>query len=405
MNSGEGRMEVRTNQLHRIPITTDTARQETAGDRDDMRRRVDEPETPLSPVVQHENPVLNPVSSDMETRNDEIAADVPLPEEPAEVSGDQPQGWITEEAFVTVSPGAGQVRQRKEIKLSQLTPAERREFPKSMDTEWQTLLKNQAATVFSLEETARARERRPDRAMDTRWARTWKPDDSMSSGRRATARLIIKGFTDPDLLEIESHSPTLTREGFMTVLQSVCSHGHKLQFGDVQQAFNTGEPIKREQPLFVRMPPDGVPGESRDVWVQLLETVIGLADGTGEWRNCFLATARGLGFETSVLEPCVLVLRSTQQGYHGIIGVAVDDTAGGGDEVWEQAITKLKKRFTFGHWRSGKRRNSAVEKSHKQLMDPCASGSQPTSRAWTLCLSENLEKSNREMRPRLTQMP
>ena len=62
-----------------------------------------------------------------------------------------------------------------------------------------------------------------------------------------------------------------------------------------------------------------------------------------EWRNCFL------GFETSVLEPCVLVLRDTQQRYHGIIGVAVDDIAGGGDEVWEQAISKLKKCFTFGH--------------------------------------------------------
>ena len=35
-----------------------------------------------------------------------------------------------------------------------------------------------------------------------------------------------------------------------------------------------------------------------------------------------------------------LVLRSTQQKYLGIIGVAVDDIAGGGDEVWEQAISK-----------------------------------------------------------------
>ena len=63
-----------------------------------------------------------------------------------------------------------------------------------------------------------------------------------------------------------------------------------------------GPDQEREQPLFVRMPPDGVPGESREVWVQLLKTVDGLADGTREWRNCFLATARGLGFETSVLE-------------------------------------------------------------------------------------------------------
>ena len=94
------------------------------------------------------------------------------------------------------------------------------------------------------------------------------------------------------------------------------------------------------------MPPDEVPGESHEDEVQLLKTVNGLADGTRDWRNCFLATARGLGFETSVLEPCVLVL-SSQQRNHGIIGVAVDDIAGSGDEVWEQAISKLEKRFTF----------------------------------------------------------
>ena len=80
-----------------------------------------------------------------------------------------------------------------------------------------------------------------------------------ASGRRAKPRLIINGFTDNDLPDIESHSPALTREGFMTVLQSVCRHGHKLQFGNVQQAFNTGDLIKRGQPLFVRMPPDGIP--------------------------------------------------------------------------------------------------------------------------------------------------
>ena len=118
----------------------------------------------------------------------------------------------------------------------------------------------------------------------------------MPSGRQAKARLSKMGFTDPHLLDIESHSPTLTWEGCMTVLQSACTHGHKLQFGDVQHAFNTGDPIKREQPLFLRMPPDGVPGESRDVSVQLLKTVNGLADGTREWRNCFSCYSQRIGF-------------------------------------------------------------------------------------------------------------
>ena len=43
-----------------------------------------------------------------------------------------------------------------------------------------------------------------------------------------------------------------------------------------------------------------------------------------------------------------------QQKYHGIVGVPVDDIAGGGDELWEQAISKLKQRSTYGHWEVGK---------------------------------------------------
>ena len=141
------------------------------------------------------------------------------------------------------------------------------------------------------------------------------------------------------------------------------------------------------------MPLGGVPGESRGVWVQLLKTVDGLADGTREWRNCFLATARRLGFETSVFEPCVLVLRSPQQEYHGIDGVAVDDIAGGGDEVWEQAITKLKKNVSLSDTGKWERKNSAVEKSRKQLMNPGALGSQPASRVWTLRLTEKEKRA------------
>ena len=79
------------------------------------------------------------------------------------MSGENSQGWITEEAFFTVTPGARQMQQRKEVNLS---PAETREFLKSMEIEWQALLKNQSPRVLSLEETVQARARWPDSAMD-----------------------------------------------------------------------------------------------------------------------------------------------------------------------------------------------------------------------------------------------
>ena len=78
-----------------------------------------------------------------------------------------------------------------------------------------------------------------------------------------------------------------------------------------------------------------------------------------------------LVLQTSVLEPCVLVLRCSQQRYYGIIGVGNGDIAGGEEEVWEQPISELKKRFTFGgRWEVGKE-NSVAKRLFKQQMDPC----------------------------------
>ena len=38
-----------------------------------------------------------------ETKDDEIAVDVALPEEPTGMSGESGQGWITEEAFFSLA--------------------------------------------------------------------------------------------------------------------------------------------------------------------------------------------------------------------------------------------------------------------------------------------------------------
>ena len=150
----------------------DTTQKEAEEDHDDKRRRIDEPESTVPTVAQEEVLSPCPVTFDSDTRNDEVAVDVPLPGETAEMIGENSQGWITEETFFTVSSGARQVRQRKDVKMNQLSLAGRHEFLKSTEVDWHTLLKNQAAKVLSLEETAQARARWPDRAMDTRWART-----------------------------------------------------------------------------------------------------------------------------------------------------------------------------------------------------------------------------------------
>ena len=111
----------------------DTTQREAEEDHDEKRRRIDESTFPT--VAQDEVLTPCPVTFDSDTRNDEVAVDVPLPEETVEMGGEKSQGWITEEAFFAVSPGARQVRQRKEAKMNQLSPAERHEFLKSIKVE------------------------------------------------------------------------------------------------------------------------------------------------------------------------------------------------------------------------------------------------------------------------------
>ena len=125
----------------------DTTQQETKEDHDDKRRRIDELESTVPTAAQDEVLVPCPETFESVARDDEIAVDVPLPEETVEMRGENSQRWITEEAFFTVSPGARQVRQRKEVKMNHFSPAERHEFLKNMEVEWQTLLRNQAAKV------------------------------------------------------------------------------------------------------------------------------------------------------------------------------------------------------------------------------------------------------------------
>ena len=70
-----------------------------------------------------------------------------------------------------------------------------------------------------------------ERIMGMCWVLTWKMDEDGT--RKANARLVVKGFTDPDLATLRSESPTLSRLGKHWILQNAAPHTWKLYKGDV----------------------------------------------------------------------------------------------------------------------------------------------------------------------------
>ena len=84
--------------------------------------------------------------------------------------------------------------------------------------------------------------------------------------------------------------------------------------------------------------------------------------------------------------------------------MANSDIAGGGDEVWEQAISELKKRFTFGRWEVGKEIFGGRE------VDQAADGSMRVGHSVFLknldfVSSEKRGRNNQETQTKLKKLP
>ena len=80
----------------------------------------------------------------------------------------------------------------------------------------------------------------------------------MPEGRKAKARLVVKGFQDPDIGIVSSDSPTMTRDARMLLLQTVASKRWVVQSFDITTAFLRGKSDERELAM-------EAPAEMRDL--------------------------------------------------------------------------------------------------------------------------------------------
>ena len=93
-------------------------------------------------------------------------------------------------------------RNHVEVQHKKLNPNEQKEFDQAKGTELGCWIE-----TSSIEPILRDRIH-PSRIMSSRWILTWKTDPSAPSGRKAKARLVVRGFEDPDAASVSTESPT-----------------------------------------------------------------------------------------------------------------------------------------------------------------------------------------------------
>ena len=143
------------------------------------------------------------------------------------------------------------------------------------------------------------------------------------TGYKPKARLIIKGYQDPDLLLLRRDSPTLSTQNRNLVLSLAAAHKWRVYVGDIKTAFLNGDPTEYERKIYAD-PPEEVRKMLGMRPKEIFRIVYGLLHAPREWANKLGKELQKQGWICSKLEPCVWRLFDDQGKLCGLIGVQVD---------------------------------------------------------------------------------
>eukprot|EP00971_Amphidinium_carterae_P343701 6483629-Amphidinium_carterae.1 len=187
----------------------------------------------------------------------------------------------------------------------------------------------------------------------------------------AKARVVAKGFQDPDLRELQRHAPVCMRSSLHIALQIFASHMHKdwrMISADIATAFLQGGGQRRQR-LFLRPPRDPITARAQTFPHQLYEiitNVYGLSDAPASFATKVVAVMKQLSAKQHPLDHMVFTWYGDERTGHihaienksaaaagwVLLGVAlfhVDDML----LIHHPALTsvaKLRESFSWGSW-------------------------------------------------------
>ena len=192
-----------------------------------------------------------------------------------------------------------------------------------------------------------------NRVVRMRWLYTIKQDGT------AKARIVIIGYEDPDLGNLVTASPTMSRRTRGLFLTACAHFGWTALKGDVKAAFLQGMESEEQREIFAK-PVDelfealgGKPGE----YVQVVKACYGLANAPAQWYTSVATTLASLGFEQLQTEPCGWRLMAVDEDgtrrLAGLVVAHVDDFLFGGDQTspeWIRALQGIYDAYQWSDW-------------------------------------------------------
>ena len=243
-------------------------------------------------------------------------------------------------------------KQRAEIKMKELSKEDMKLFEEAKSKEIKSWLDIGAVCKI-------LRNKIPaDQVLRCRWILTWKDGETNShlsnvgaatnTARKAKARIVVLGFEDPMLHEIERDSPTLTKLGRSLILQYAASMQWQIGSFDVKTAFLRGSD-QSDRILGIEPPPElrKQMGLNDEEICRLLKGAYGRADAPLLWLKELQKGLMELSFQQSPFDPCVFTLVDEHGKTIGLIGIHVDDGLCCGNHVFHQKLAQLERKYNL----------------------------------------------------------
>ena len=220
--------------------------------------------------------------------------------------------------------------------------------------EFDKIVQSGALKVLSLEESRRVREElkkdgKLNRILPSRMVRRYKPGDAPGKPRTRKSRFCIRGDRDPDAIHLARFAPTVTTSNLQVLIQAAQNRGFRGKVGDLKSAFTQSMALRRENgPLYCKSSHGSMPGLHEEQLCQIVLGCYGLVDAPLNWRKTLVEfVTKELKYRQSTLDPCTYMLFKDSK-LCGLLAIEVDDLLMFGDEVHEECMARLQKRFTFG---------------------------------------------------------
>ena len=211
-----------------------------------------------------------------------------------------------------------------------------------------------ALRVLDLEESRAVRREsekqgKLDRILPSRMVRRYKPGEQPGAPRTRKSRFCIRGDRDPDAIHLSRFAPTVTTSNLQVVIQAAVNRRFRDRVGDLKSAFTQSMPLVREAgPLYCKSCHGSMPGLHEEQLAEIVLGCYGLMDAPLNWRKTLVQyVTEELGYKQSSVDPCTFLLQD-EKGLRGVLAIEVDDILMFGDELHDEKMSKLQKRFTFG---------------------------------------------------------